>query len=232
MTAVDTRPAVRGHDVRHASRVLAAVLLPVGPACIAALRFVLPYTTADDGSTIVRGVAAHQGRETAVLWLGLVAAFTIVPAVLWAGRVAVRHAPRLGGAALILMVPGYVAVSWLMAGDAAVLYGVRHGLSTAMVADMYTNLHPTFSVAEGIFVLGHVVGTTLLGIAFVRTAVLPRWAAVAILVSQPLHFVAAVILGSHWLDLVAWGLTAVGFAAISVVVLRTSDDDWAPAPVR
>jgi hypothetical protein len=232
MTALDTRPAVHGHDVRRASRVLAAVLLPLGPACIAALRFVLPYMTADDGTTIVRDVAAHQGRETAVLWLGFVAAFTIVPGVFFAGRVAARHSPRLGAAALVLMVPGYIAVSWLMAGDALVLYGVRHGLSTATVADMYSNLHPTFVAAEGIFVAGHVVGTTLLGIAFVRTTVLPRWAAVAIMVSQPLHFVAAVILGNHVLDLVAWGLTAVGFAAISFVVLRMSDDDWAPAPAR
>ena len=47
--------------------------------------------------------------------------------------------------------------------------------------------------------------------------------------SQPLHFVAAVILGSHWLDLFAWGLNAAGFAAVAVVVLRMSDEEWASA---
>lgn len=50
--------------------------------------------------------------------------------------------------------------------------------------------------------------------------------------AQPVHFVAAVVHGSHWLDLVGWGLNAVGFAALSVAVLRLPDDEWAPAPDR
>jgi hypothetical protein len=32
------------------------------------------------------------------------------------------------------------------------------------------------------------------------------------------------------LDLVGWGLNAIGFAAVSVVVLATADDAWAPRP--
>jgi hypothetical protein len=35
---------------------------------------------------------------------------------------------------------------------------------------------------------------------------------------------------SHPLDLVGWGLNAVGFAALSVAILRLRDDEWAPAP--
>jgi hypothetical protein len=57
----------------------------------------------------------------------------------------------------------------------------------------------------------------------------PRAAALAVLVSQPLHFVAAVVVGSHWLDLFAWGLNAVGFAAVAMVVLRMTDREWAAA---
>ncbi len=72
----------------------------------------------------------------------------------------------------------------------------------------------------------HVIGTILLGIAMWRSRAVPAWAALITIVSQPLHFIAAVILASHALDLVAWGLNAVGFAVAAIVIVRTSDDEW------
>ena len=92
----------------------------------------------------------------------------------------------------------------------------------------YDSLHPVVLIAGVIFVIGHVLGTVLLGIAFwpAGRTIHPA-AALAVLVSQPLHFIAAIILGSHWLDLFAWGLNAAGFAAVAVVVLKMSDEDWA-----
>ncbi len=104
---------------------------------------------------------------------------------------------------------------------------MRRGLSLEDAAASYDSLHPAVMVAGGIFVVGHVVGTVLLGCALLRVSTVPRPAAWAVVVSQPLHFVAAVIVGSHWLDLVGWGLNAVGFAALSVLILRMSDPEWA-----
>jgi hypothetical protein len=154
----------------------------------------------------------------------------LVPAVIWVGRVTARTAPRLTAAALVLLVPAYLSLAFLVSSDAIALYGVRHGLPAATVADMYAAVHPIVLVAGFLFVLGHVFGTILLGLAMLRGGIVPKWAGVATLVSQPLHFVAAIIVGSHLLDLVGWGLNAIGFAAVSVVVLATADDDWAPRP--
>jgi hypothetical protein len=42
--------------------------------------------------------------------------------------------------------------------------------------------------------------------------------------------VAAVIVVSHPLDLVAWGMQAVGFAAAAVAVARLRDDEWDLGP--
>jgi hypothetical protein len=39
-------------------------------------------------------------------------------------------------------------------------------------------------------------------------------------VPQPLYFVAGVVLGSHALDMVAWGLTGLGLAGVAAVLLR------------
>jgi hypothetical protein len=146
--------------------------------------------------------------------------------VLFVARVAFREAPRLTSAAVLLMVPGYLSLGWLAASDATVLFAVRHGLSLADAAATYDSLHPAVLAAEAVFVVGHVLGTVLLGCALLRSSSVPRWAAVAVLVSQPLHFVAAVIVSSHELDLAAWGLNAVGFVAVSVAILRMRDEDW------
>lgn len=215
-------------DLRHASRVLAAIILPIGPAAVALLRFYLPYKTTDSSTEIVHRIAAHEGRGSLVVWLGLVATLTLVPAVIWAGKLTARTAPRLTAAAMLLLVPAYLSLPFLVSSDASALFGVKHHLSTQVTADMYTGTHPIMLVTGAVFVLGHVVGTILLGVALLRSGVIPPWAAWATIVAQPLHFVAAVIVGSHPLDLVAWGLNAVGFAMVSVTILRMSDDSWSP----
>jgi hypothetical protein len=232
MTAVAERASDARWDLRTGSRVLAAVLLPVGPAAVAALRFVLPYTTADSSADAVRLVAAHQTAQSAVVWLGLLASLTLVPGVVYAGRVVGRRAPRLAALATILLVAGYISLAWLTVGDAYLLYGVRHHLPQGVLTGMYDGVHPAAVVAGVLFVLGHVLGTILLGVGMLRGRVVPRWAALATVVAQPVHFVAAVIVGSHALDLVGWGLNAVGFAALSVAVLRLTNDEWSGATSR
>ncbi len=90
--------------------------------------------------------------------------------------------------------------------------------------------HGVFGAGIGLFVLGHIAGAVLLGLALWGTV--PRWASVALIVSQPLHVVAFVILQNRYLDSAAWGLTALGLAVCAVVVLRTPDDEWDLPPVR
>jgi hypothetical protein len=226
-TTYDTVKA--GPDLRWRGRTLAAVLLPVGPLAVAVLRFVLPYETTDSSREVVHEVAASQSTQSAVVWLGFVASLTLVPAVLAAAKIARSASPRLTAAAVALLVPAYLSLAWITSSDAAVLFSVRHGLSVADAADSYESLHPVMLVAGVIFVIGHVLGTVLLGCALWRGGAVPRGVALAIIVSQPLHFVAAVILSSHWLDLFAWGLNAAGFAVIALVVLRMSDEEWAAA---
>lgn len=91
--------------------------------------------------------------------------------------------------------------------------------------------HPAAAVGVGLFVVGHILGPVLLGAALWRARVVPRWVAIAVAVSQPVHLVSAVILPSRLLDVVlGWWLTTVAFAAIALVVLRMRDDEWDAAP--
>lgn len=213
-------------DLRRATRIFAALIVPLGPALVAVLRYVLPYQTNDEASAAVRAVAADPDRQSLVVWLGFFAMLTLLPGVLFVARVARRNAPRLTAAALLLLVPGYTAFGLLVAGDAATWYGVTHDLPESAVIDLYNGSHPMILVSTGVFVVGHVLGTVLLGIALLRSRVVPPAAAWLVVIAQPLHFVAAIIVGSHTLDLVAWGANAVGFAAVSFAILKMSNDEW------
>ncbi len=205
-------------------RTFAPALVAIGPAAIAILRFVLPYDTTDSSRTMAEKVIAHSTKESAVIWLSLVAILAMVPAVIWVGRYARHGAPRLGTAALALMVPGYLALGGLLSSDVLLWSGAKAGLSAASLARMYDHLHPAVFVAEAVFVVGHVIGTVLLGLALWHAPSVARWIAVAVVVCQPLHFIAAVVVSNHPLDLAAWGLNAVAFAAIAVTVRRTGSD--------
>ena len=221
-----------GTDIRRSSRWFAALLLPVGPAAIAVLRYVLPYDTVDDSATMTSKVIAEPGRMSLVLWTGLVGVLTLVPAAMFVGRLTRRRAPRLTVAALLLLVPGYLVLPWLGSGDLLLWSGAEAGVDPGVIASLYDTSHPTVEVAGTVFVMGHVVGTVLLGTAMWRARVVARWAAVLTIVSQPLHAIAAVVLANHTLDLAAWGMQAVGFAAAGWAILQLRNDDWDLPPVH
>lgn len=117
-THADAVPIAARADLRRVGRWLTAILIPVGPAAVGLLRFVLPYDTVDDGATIVAKVAANPGAQSLVLWLGLVATLTLALGALWVGRLTRRHTPMLTAAALVLLVPGYLSLAWLVPSTA------------------------------------------------------------------------------------------------------------------
>ncbi|TCO32857.1 hypothetical protein EV652_104463 [Kribbella steppae] len=217
-------------DVRPVSRWVAALILPIGPAAIALLRYFLPYDTVDDPATITNKIVDNLDRGSLVLWLGFIGMLTLVPGAYAVGRVTRRGAPWLTAIALLLVVPGYLALPWMASSDIFIWSAGTAGLDPAAITRAAEATHGSMDVAAFTFVFGHVIGTILLGIAMWRSHIVPRWAAVATAISQPLHFIAAVVLVSHTLDLVGWGLQAVGFAAVGWAILRMRDDDWEPMP--
>lgn len=196
---------------------VALLMLPVGLFSVAALRYLLPYFTADNSLAMVRDVNAHPGRESAVLWLGLVAVLTLVPGLIAAATI--LPPSRLKAWAIGLVVPGYLCLGVLLAGDFLLWSGAHSGADPKQVALLFDSLHPSMNVGLGIFVVGHVLGTVLFGIALLRSGRVPAWAAWAVAVSQPLHFIAAVIVGSPTMDAIAWSLTGVGFAVVARALL-------------
>jgi hypothetical protein len=223
--------AVR-RDTRTLRRTAAAVLLPLGPLTVAVLRLCLPSFTSDTSTATIRATSTALGRQDAVVWLSLILVLTLVPSVLAAARLTQRRAPRMSLVAIALLVPGFCALLF-SAGDPmvrALASGVITPSDGAKVLSAF-NAEPAIVVATVVFVVGHIVGIVLLGVAFLRTKVVPAAVAIAVIVSQPLHFFFAVIAPNRFGDGFAWGLTAIGFLVAGLRVLRTPNDEWDLPPV-
>lgn len=217
-------------DSRSFRRRTLALLLPIGPLCVAALRLILPYGSADSPSAQLAAVANGQGAQSAVLWLTMAAELALIPALFVLTRMAMRRAPVLAMAAITLALPGYLSMAALGAMDAATLAAVTAGLSPASGAALLGELaaQPAMTAGLALFVVGHVLGTVLLGAALLRARAIPTWAAWALIASQPLHLAIVVTSGPAILDGAAWALTALGFAAASLALLRMPDDAYEP----
>jgi hypothetical protein len=229
--SVSTAPAppTTARDLRSTWRLLIAIALPIGPLLVTVTRGIMPYWTTDDTPTITAKSLAHPAAMEAMAWLSLVMVPALVISVLAIGYVARRGAPVLAtiGAALSFL----AYVDWNAAGnsDLLVLTAGKAGIDQETInriVDASAN-HPVAAIAGFGWVIGHILGMVLLGVALLRARAIPKWAAVVLMVSQPMHLVSAIILPSRLLDVTAgWGLTTVGFAAVAFAVLRTRDQDW------
>lgn len=197
-----------------------AVLMPLGPACVATLRGVMPTFSSNNGIGVAKAVADAPGRQSAVVWLGYAAVLVLVPGVLAGAQLTRRAAPLLTWWAVALLVPAYLMLGGIVGGDALAWSAHDAGLGLSSAGQLYDHHHPAVGVATVIFVIGHVVGTVLLGLALLRSRRVPGAFGWALTISQPLHFVAFVILGVQPLDVVAWCLTVVGMGAAAVSLVR------------
>lgn len=217
----------RAHtDTRRFERMAAAILMPVGPLAVAVLRFLIPLDPA------VTAAAEQPALFDVILALGLVATFTLVPGAYAAVHLVRRYRPVLAVWVGALLIPGYLGLAGLAAVDGIAVAGARLGIDPAAVSAIYDGvgaLAPILILFVA-FLVGHIIGTVLLGILCFRARLMPKPVAVLFAVSQPLHLT-AVILGSNWLDLLAWGLTAMGMAFLALRTLRTPDHEWDLPPL-
>lgn len=197
-------------------------VVTAGPLSIAILRGILPYSTVDDTTEIATKIAQHQTAQTLTLWLSLIAMATLLPGVIAVGLLALRHARILGGWGLALAAAGFSQLWAIIAVDFAALSAADSGLGIPATVSLLDELstHPVQLAATAMFILGHIIGTILLGVALLRSHAIPSWTAWALIISQPFHLVFAVIIPNNALDAAAWTLTTIGFAAAALTLAK------------
>jgi hypothetical protein len=222
--------ARRVRDVRRFQRIVAAAVLVVPATSVAIGRL---FTT-DDSNTrqALDSIAANPSRQFTFALLGFVASLTVVPAFLAAARLARRRRPVLTTIALGVNLAAYLGGSAMFALDSMYLAGAklpveqRDAAASLIDAVWSTGIS---GVSTLLFVAGHVIGAVLMGFALRGSIPTVGW--VAMILSQPGHFVAFVILQNAVVDMLSWGLMAFAFLLCAAVVLRTPDDEWDVPPV-
>jgi hypothetical protein len=215
---------VRVRDGRSLRRWVTAGCMVVGPIAVAVVRGVIPYSSA--------GFSDHAGVYSVLATAEVIAVLTMGFAMLGLGRLVQGRAPLLA-----LVGTPVAAVSWTMVAVLGTLDSVTHEMTkagslgatdAALMARIQAN--PEIAFFFGLFLLGHLVGPLLLGIALLISRRVPLWAGIALIAGDLLHPVAFVVLGSHALDAFCYLVFAAGMAMAARAVVATPNDQWDLAP--
>ena len=212
-------------------RTALAVVAPL-PMMVMGLTYVLMDVPGDGQfQDIVDAAARQSGLFDWIPWLGLLWFGFLIPAVIAVAAVTRRTSPRLTAVGIALTVPGF-GTGLAGPNDTLMAYLTqRDGLDVATVGELDTALWdlPYVGIGSLLFIVGIVIGLLLLGIALARSGAVPVFFGVALAVGGFTHpFLSP--LGHVVTGLGLW-VAAVGFAGASLALLRTSNDDFAPAPV-
>ena len=83
--------------------------------------------------------------------------------------------------------------------------------------------------STSLFVLGHIIGAILMGLALRGSIPTLGW--LAMLLTTPAHVVAFVVLQMPVVDMAAWLLMTISFAYCAAVIINTPDDEWDLPPI-
>ena len=226
----DIPRARRVRDVRSFQRYAAAIILPIPPTCVAIGR--LFQTDDSDTRRTLDLIAANPYRQFTFALLGFIGILTVVPAFLAAAGLSRRRRPVLTTIALTVNLAGYLGAFAMAAIDNLYLIGAllpadQRDVAAIMIDKMWSSGIP--GVSTNLFVLGHVLGAILMGLALRGSIATIGW--LAMLLTTPMHVLAFVVLQMPALDLAAWLLMTLAFVCCAVKIIKTPNDDWDLPPI-
>jgi hypothetical protein len=219
-------------DIRTVSRAVGAAALIGGPLALA-----VPVTVTSPQAPVVEQLADYAANSGAALAanLLLLPLMLLVPAMIYAARVARRGAPKLafagGAVSAVGWTAGLISIGALqLAFYQAATLPDRAGAAALIDA---VNGDPVYGTLVGIFVIGHIAGMIVLGVGLWRSHAVPTWVAALFTAYPVLHFAGSAI--SPLLDRAAAVLLLVSCVMLAVRVARTPNAEWdlpATAPDR
>jgi len=210
-------------DIRTLRRIGTAACVVATPLLVAALSALVPSVADASAQPTFAAFRAHLGQARAELAVAVAVSLVLPFFVLGLYRLSVRRTPVLSGIGCVLALVGWEALAFISAGDVLMYELAARGGDPVVWGHFMAN--PAIRIMTFIFVVGHVAGTAMLGIALWRVMAVRLWAAVAIVAGDFMHPVAHTI-GSRVLDVAAFGLLAVGCAPAARAIVRTPDDEW------
>jgi hypothetical protein len=221
----ETRQAHRVRDVRTFQRYAAAVIMLVPATCVAIGR--LFQTEDSDTRRSLDLIAANPDRQFTFALLGFIGLLCVVPAFLAAGTLSRRRRPVLTSVALVVNLIAYLGAFAMAAIDNLLLIGAslppeQRDVAATVIDKMWSTGIP--GISTSLFVLGHILGAILMGLALRGSIATLGW--LAMLLTTPVHVLAFVVLQMPVLDMAAWLLMTLAFACCAIKIIKTPNDDW------
>ena len=172
-------------------------------------------------------IALNPDRQFTFALLGFISLACVIPAFLAAGRLSRRRRPVLTTVALVVNLMGFIGAFALFAIDNLYLIGAslpaeQRDVGAIVIDEMWSTGIPGFGA--NLFVLGHFLGTILMGLALRGSIPTVGW--LAMLLTTPVHFLAFVFLQLPALDMAAWLLMTLAFVYCAVKIIKTPNDEW------
>ncbi len=196
-----------------------AACLVAGPVGQFVQYLVTPIDEGVSAYAQVAQAAAHLVRMRWSIPLDLFI-LLVAPAVLYAGALAGARVSKLAAAGAGLVFASWLGAGYLLGSDILLYLAATAPDQTAAAA--LVDGYLSYPLVEGVvvaYVMGHIVGFLLLGVALWRARAVPRWAASAVAV-WPFLEVLGEASGIRVLAATGFALLAVGFGACAVEVVR------------
>lgn len=222
-------------DSRNFSRTFCALCLIVGPVLFIVANLVLPPFTEDDNAYFDAVAASPSSHVLGTL------AFLAGAILLIAGLIGVIHLTRgrtvtVAQVGAALMIFGAVFANWFAVAVLELTAAQGAGLDRDQMISLFNQAEesPWLVVTFVSFLVGIVLGSTVLAVGLLLRRAAPVWAPVAIIASTIGNFLAE---DSLLLTQLSFALLAVGFAGVAWRMLTLTDEQWAqwqplPEPAR
>lgn len=214
--------------LRSARRIATAACVVAAPVLVGVARAILPVVKDAKGATTIPAYAAHLGQARAEMVLTVLATLVLPFFVLGLYRLAARGAPALAGAGCVIALIGWTVGGPIEVAGHALAYELARGGGNPAIYDQFLH-NGAVNALTVIFIVGHVLGTLLLGVALWRTRAVPVWAAGAVVAGIAAHLVAAGG-GIRGLDVGGFVALTAGCAAAGVAIIRSADPSTDLAP--
>ena len=172
------------------------------------------------GAEAIALFGAHPSLVRVGLTAGMIGCILIIPAVSGLFRLAPHSRTVLIGGSL--MIAGYVCYFGVLHADFRTLAMAEHGGDPALFASVIDAGQADLSTLWVflLFVLGNLIGTSILAVGLLRSRRVPRLAAIGILCWPPLHLIGLIFFGNEVPQVLGAVLQALGFAVCALTLAR------------
>ena len=214
-------PAPTTPTVDARRRRMSGLLLVTGaPVIIASF---LTNPVAETSTERLRAASRHATATEVSILLGAAGILLLIPGLAGLARALRVRSPRLAGSGVAITLAAFVCLLANFGVYAVYLELAKAHVSTGASIALIDRMESgslAFGILFGIFILGHLIGPILLGIALARTHFVPLWAALLLPVGSLGHFLSHAI-NSRPLDVVSFLALALGFAVAGVKMITT-----------